>query len=374
MAEPGRPTNVHGAAPRDREGGTLAGGSRRALRSPADPGFDVFCSGTVFLDIIFTGLETPPALGTEVWTQGLGSSPGGVANLAVALSRLGLRTSLASAFGTDVYGDFCWETLEMQEGIDLSASRRFAGWHSPLTVSLAYMRDRAMITHGHAPPVSLGEMIGAPPPTRACFVEFGPEPQEWLEHARVQSPVFADVGWDPTERWAPEVLRRLGSCYAFLPNDVEAMRYTRTDSSDAALAALAEHVPLAVVTCGRRGSMAVDNEAGERAYAEGLRVPALDPTGAGDVFSAGFIVGTLAGWPLLHRLRFANLTAALSVQHFGGSLSAPCWADVVAWWQVAKATGAETASRYAFLDDLLPPAGRSTAQRATATIGFRTRG
>jgi len=29
--------------------------------------FDVFMHGTVFLDIIFTGLPTLPAAGTEVW-------------------------------------------------------------------------------------------------------------------------------------------------------------------------------------------------------------------------------------------------------------------------------------------------------------------
>jgi hypothetical protein len=31
--------------------------------------FDVFMHGTVFLDIIFTGLPTLPAAGTEVWAK-----------------------------------------------------------------------------------------------------------------------------------------------------------------------------------------------------------------------------------------------------------------------------------------------------------------
>ena len=50
---------------------------------------------------------------------------------------------------------------------------------------------------------------------------------------------------------------------------------------------------------------------------------ALDPTGAGDVFLAGLVLGTLRGWPLQQRLRFANLVAALSVRDFGGALAAP---------------------------------------------------
>ncbi|MGP3923125.1 PfkB family carbohydrate kinase, partial [Streptomyces sp. 8N616] len=108
------------------------------LRTPADPPVDVYLTGTVFLDIIFTGLDSAPVRGTESWAQGMGSSPGGVANMATALARLGLRTSLAAAFGDDVYGDYCWDSLENGEGIDLSQSHRVPGWHSPVTVSMAY--------------------------------------------------------------------------------------------------------------------------------------------------------------------------------------------------------------------------------------------
>ena len=54
--------------------------------------FDVLVAGMVFLDVVFTELPTPPSPGTEVWAAGMGSSPGGIANLAVALSRLGLHT------------------------------------------------------------------------------------------------------------------------------------------------------------------------------------------------------------------------------------------------------------------------------------------
>ena len=103
----------------------------------------------LFLDIVFTGMAAPPMTGHELWTEGMGSSPGGVANLAVASSRLGLTTSLAAAFGGDVYGDFCWSVLDEGEGIDLSPSRRYEGWHSPVTVSMCYDDDRAMVTHGH---------------------------------------------------------------------------------------------------------------------------------------------------------------------------------------------------------------------------------
>lgn len=349
------------------------------LRKPDDPSFDVFLSGMVFLDIIFTGLSSHPKLGTEVHTDGMGCSPGGVANLATALSRLGLRTSLAAAFGDDVYGRFCWQTLADQEKVDLSTSRRFAHWHSPVTVSMAYDTDRSMVTHGHDAPICTDSMIGTLPSTRACFVDLAEdgESQEWPAKAKAGAAlVFADVGWDPTGQWSAQVLSNLESCYAFLPNEAEALAYTRTDSPKAAVRKLAEHVPLAVVTCGAKGAVAIDNETGEEAEAAALPVEALDATGAGDVFGAGFMTATLAQWPLLDRLRFANLCAALSVQHFGGSLSAPGWADIAAWWQVAKRVPGlgEIAKKYAFLERVVPDTPVGAVQRATATIGFETEG
>src|SRR6185437_13440140 len=100
-------------------------------RGPGGPEFDVFTAGTVFLDIVFTGLQAMPAAGTEVWAEGMGSCPGGIANLAIATSRLGLRTSMAAAFGDDDYADFNWRILSEQESVDLSRSRRFQHWHSP---------------------------------------------------------------------------------------------------------------------------------------------------------------------------------------------------------------------------------------------------
>ncbi|MBI0316606.1 carbohydrate kinase family protein, partial [Streptomyces javensis] len=123
------------------------------VRRPGDADCDVYLTGTVFLDIIFTGLDSAPVRGTESWARGMGSSPGGVANMATALARLGLRTSLAAAFGDDHYGDYCRDALDHGEGIDLSLSRTIPGWHSPVTVSMAYEGERTMVSHGHeAPP------------------------------------------------------------------------------------------------------------------------------------------------------------------------------------------------------------------------------
>ncbi|WP_133911729.1 carbohydrate kinase family protein [Streptomyces sp. NBC_00582] len=347
-----------------------------ARRAPGDPPWDVYLTGTVFLDIIFTGLDSAPVRGTESWARGMGSSPGGVANMATALARLGLRTSLAAAFGDDHYGEYCWDALEQGEGIDLGPSRTVPGWHSPVTVSMAYEGERTMVSHGHEPPPE-EPAPDCPPPARAAVASLTPGTRApWIAQAAARGTrVFADVGWDDTGAWDLAGLADLRYCEAFLPNAEEAMRYTRADCPRAAAHALTDRVPLAVVTLGAEGAYAVDGRTGETAEVPAIAVEALDPTGAGDVFVAGFVTGTLADWPLADRLAFAGLTAALSVQEFGGSLSAPGWAEIAAWWrkvQSVEGQDPEALRRYAFLEGLLPREETSPwpLRRAVPTIGF----
>ncbi|MER5224181.1 carbohydrate kinase family protein [Streptomyces flaveus] len=367
-------TTPHGEGPYRRHADVdpLAG-----LRTPGDPPWDVYLTGTVFLDIIFTGLDSAPVRGTESWARGMGSSPGGVANMATALARLGLKTSLAAAFGDDHYGEYCWDALEQGEHIDLSTSRTVPHWHSPVTVSMAYEGERTMVSHGHEPPPE-EPAPDCPPRARAAIASLTPGTRApWIaQAARKGARIFADVGWDDTGRWDLGALPDLEHCEAFLPNAEEAMRYTRTPCPRAAARALTDHVPLAVVTLGAEGAYAVDGRTGETADVPAIAVEALDPTGAGDVFVAGFVTGTLAGWPLADRLAFAGLTAALSVQEFGGSLSAPGWTEIAAWWRRVQSYDDQDPAalrRYAFLEALLPADARPwPLRRAVPTIGFRT--
>lgn len=340
---------------------------------------DVLVTGMLFFDIVFTGFPAAPVPGQEVWTQGMGSAPGGIANLAVAASRLGLRTSLAAGFSTDVYGDWMWRVLRDQEHIDLTHSRQFTDWHTPVTVSLAYDGDRSLVTHGHPTPAPISELLSLPPPTRAVIIDLGDpllrEATWWRTSALQGAKVFADAGWDPSLSWDPRVLDALEDVYAFTPNAQEAMGYTRTDSPREALRAIAERVPLAVVTDGANGVMAINSLTGEQAAVPALEVRATDPTGAGDVFAAALTLGTLRDWPLERCLRFGVLVAALAVQQSGGSLAAPGWGDVLDWWRSVSAAAKEgndsaraLVPHYDFIDQCSDGVFTGAVRRAEATI------
>ena len=99
-------------------------------------------------------------------------------------------------------------------------------------------------------------------------------------------------------------------------NEEEARTLTRTDDVDAALAALSAKVPLLVVTHGARGATAI--EGGER-----VDVPAepvakvVDTTGAGDLFSAGFLAGYVRDRSNADCLRLGAIAAAECITHMG---------------------------------------------------------
>ncbi|GGV21983.1 sugar kinase [Actinomadura cremea] len=363
---PGRPPEPSLADPcdaREPAGERLHGGG------PGGAGLDVFLSGRVFMDMIFTGLPGLPPPGTEIVTDGLGSAPGGVANIAVAMSRLGLRVGLAAPFGDDMFGSYLWRTLAEQEGVDLRASRRVPGWSTPVTVSMAYDSDRSMVTFARpVPPHAEEPPGGVPPAARACFVDVDRPVPGWAAGMRERGAlIFADLGWDPTGAWSAEVLDRLAHVDVFLPNAAEAMAYTRTGDPPSAAEALAERAPVVVVKCGADGAIALDRRTGERAEAPALPVRALDATGAGDVFAAGFVFGTLAGLPLVERLRFANLCAGLSVRHRSGSLGSPCWGEIAAFGESGEVPESVLAD-YAFVIPFVPELAENTVVRAEPTL------
>lgn len=331
-------------------------------------------TGPLFLDIVFTGLPSSPSLGTETWAEGMGTLPGGIANLAVATARLGLRTMLATGISQDAYGQWCRQIME-EERIDLSRCLT-TEMHTNVTVSYAHNNDRTMITHAHPLPVSTDELWGEVPQARAVAMDLTQERTEetwWRQAHDKGAKIFADVGWDATGKWDRQLLAPLSACYAFVPNEVEACHYAGINDPYAAAKHFAEMVPLAVVTSGASGAIAVNSETGEETEMPALAVRALDPTGAGDVFASALIAANLAGCPLADQVAFATLCSSLAVQQFGGSLAAPGWGDIRDWYERAQAGawGEEVRERYGFLIDLLPAHECCDVRRAEATIALQ---
>ena len=88
------------------------------------------------------------------------------------------------------------------------------------------------------------------------------------------------------------------------------------------------HGGLLCITIGRDGAVALE---GDRfIHSPGFEVHAVDTTGSGDVFRAGFIYGLLRGWEAERTLRFANAAAAVSCTRIGAMDGVPAWDEIAA--------------------------------------------
>ncbi|MGN6379659.1 MAG: PfkB family carbohydrate kinase, partial [Gaiellales bacterium] len=110
---------------------------------------DVVCAGAPFLDITFTGMARMPELGEERMAEQVAFTPGGLANVALGLTRLGLQAAVWSPIGEDIVGRLLAELLEA-EGIAWVGPRTA---ESSVSAILPLNGDRAFVTV--APPYEL---------------------------------------------------------------------------------------------------------------------------------------------------------------------------------------------------------------------------
>ncbi|MGI8459673.1 MAG: carbohydrate kinase family protein [Propionibacteriaceae bacterium] len=310
---------------------------------------DLLFAGSVFCDLVFAGVATPEP-GAEVYAEAFAFTAGGVATRAVAGARLGARTVLLSQLGDDPLGTHVAEVLAREPNLDLTWLQHREGFQSPVTVSLTGQHEREFITYQEtATPL---EWPPERPNVAATHVSLQRELPDWVARLRrAGTVVYGGVGWDSSGEWSRLVIDRLAAIDVFVPNDSEAMRYTRTDTPTAAARELGRHVGLAVVTCGSRGVVAYDQGSDRLLEIPAVPVAALDSTGAGDVFVASFMASGGFAWPLEQRLRLAGLAASLSVRTLGGAVSAPHPGQIATYLSSASGEQAHPSQDWSAIQD-----------------------
>ena len=102
----------------------------------------------------------------------------------------------------------------------------------------------------------------------------------------------------------------------------------------AARALVAAGPRVVAVKCGPDGAIAVERD-GTLTRLASLTVDAVDTTGAGDSFDAGFVAGFLTGLPVRDCLALGVAAGALSTLGIGGTASQPTLPEVEAAARVA---------------------------------------
>ncbi|MEM6826116.1 MAG: PfkB family carbohydrate kinase, partial [Pseudomonadota bacterium] len=232
---------------------------------------------------------------------------------AAHLSALGHATSLATMLPSASICGLIRPELEASE-IDLSLSTVLpeeAGLQ--ITVAMAGCGDRAFLTRRAGPAfprLSSDDLARC----QARHVHIGEVSSlvsrpEIIDIARANGmSISVDCGWD--DGLDARSLRRIsGLVDVFLPNEAEWAWIE-------AIGLGGEFAPITIVKRGASGASAIWNGAVIEAGVSPIE--ALDTTGAGDAFNAGFLSHWLTGRDLPDCLAAGNSRAALTLRRSGG--------------------------------------------------------
>ena len=302
--------------------------------------------GSTIFDLVARAPRLPRE-GEVVVSTGLKFFHGGKgANRAVALVRLGARTALLSAVGDDANGRSALDELA-RNGVDTARVKRTGeaatgcSWIAvlPSRNNATFVDPAANFTLTAHDIESAAEEI-----TRADAVCADLEvPLEAVETglglARKAGKLTVLDAGPPRE--CPAEILRLADVVSPNEPELEALTGARVSGLDSVKHAAEQLIELgarmAVVKLGDVGSMLVTPTRSEHFPA--FKVVTVDPTGAGDAFTAALTVQLAAGAKIEAAVRYANMAGALAVTKLGARPSLPTRAQIEAFAADLAASG-----------------------------------
>ena len=290
---------------------------KRHFKSPA-----VLSIGRIYCDLIFTGLQSLPQPGREVFAENMKMVAGGGAFISAAhLAHAGRAVALVARLGFDGLSRGLEPDLKI-DGVDLRFLERADDAGPQVTVASVIDNDRAFLSRraGSALPSTLEAALQWKDAGHLHIAEFATlhEIPELVQQAKAAGlSVSLDPSWDEALIYDPGLLAACEGVDIFLPNREEAQAITGHDDPAKALNALAKHFPIVALKGGGEGAWLRTADADLHMAAKD--VPVIDTTGAGDAFNAGFIDAWLEGHDS-HRALAAGIEyGSLAVQAAGGA-------------------------------------------------------
>jgi ribokinase len=282
--------------------------------------------------------ERLPREGESLLVSDLKFFPGGKgANQAVAVARLGARTTLVGAVGSDIIGDFLLQGL-VKEKIDITHIRRDPERASGSAFIMVFPNGNNCIA---VDPAANFRLTPADIERTRDVIEQADAvttvleiPLEAVEATlrlarKAGKLTVLDAG---PPQYCPEEILALADIVS--PNETELARLTgeevrgRVSAREAAEKLLALGVKTVVLKLGSDGSMLVTAKKSQHFPA--VKIDAVDPTAAGDAFTGALAVELAAGHDIEDAIRFANCAGALAATKLGAQPSLPTRAEVEA--------------------------------------------
>ncbi len=283
--------------------------------------------GESFEDLVFIGLDRAPRAGEEVKTSTLVRTLGGSALItATAAARLGLPTQLISGLGEEA------EDRTREEGLAVT-NLRLDGEPQAVSCVLSTRANRSLVTfngvNDHLEPRFL-DAVREVATRHAHFAFYPRDCGHWadvVDRLRERGVTTSwDFGWNEgllSDRAFARLVNGLD--YVFV-NEQEAPLYTRRLTLADAVAAWSSHPRNVILKLGAKGSHWIGG--GNDVEVPGIRVKAVDTSGAGDAFAGGFLVALLRGHSPKTCLRLGNFVGGMATRAAGGIESLPRVDDV----------------------------------------------
>lgn len=279
-------------------------------------------------------VESFPGIDEIVFPISINKYPGGsTANIAVGLKRLGLDTVFLGKIGGDEDGKFILNEF-IKEGVDTSKvltvmDERSAG----AFIAVNNSGERVMFSLGGAALYDRASEIGSMEFQELdglfigeAFPQIGALAGKRAKESGAK--VFYSPGGLICRYGLDYIMEMLESCdYLFL-NLPEAYILTGcTDKAKAVEKLLCSGVHNAVITEGSKGAGFYSST--DNIFIEACKAEAVDTTGAGDSFTAGFIKGIYMNYGTAKCLKLGNACAALAIGRLGARSSMPNFDEVI---------------------------------------------
>lgn len=294
--------------------------------------WDVLGLGDIDVDM-FLGVERLAGRDEKVIGTFLGEYPGGmIANVCCAASTLGASTAMVGRVGDDAYGAMALQGLT-DHGVDTSLVRVIVGGRTfYCVVMLDSTGEKALTvvdTDCHLPrPEDLD--AGSLGRTRLVHLMGDDlETANWAAQAAHErgTLVSLDLEAATAAHGLPALSPLLSRTDVLFMNSSGCRSAFAANPDDAAVRALTLGPQVVVVTCGAGGAQAFAGST--KVNVDGLRMPVVDTTGAGDCFIGAFLTRLLDGWELAPTTRFAVAAASVSIGAVGSRNRLPSHSQVL---------------------------------------------
>lgn len=293
----------------------------------------ILCVGNVTTDIIVNPADDFPQLGTLKSVDSISTHVGGCAtNAAIDMAVLGTPVTISCKVGKDSFGEFVKNTVSSY-GVDTSGMviGDVGTTVSIVCVSSKHKGERSFLySPGSSADfkiedidmslVDINDIIfvaGA-----MLMTSFDGKPcAEFMKKCRESGKyTVLDTAWDFQDIWMPKIEPSLPYLDLFMPSYEEAAKLTGlSDPNEIADKFFSYGVKNVVIKLGKDGALLCP-ESGERTVLPTYtHIKAVDTTGAGDSFCAGFLTGISMGLDFIECGKLANAVGTHCVMKIGAS-------------------------------------------------------